>query len=274
MTIRQIDTGTDQLLFEVADHVATLTLNRPEKRNAMSSSLTPALRQAILDAERDSDVRVIVVTGAGNAFCSGGDVSGMGDNLAGGNPPSIDEMVRTLQHGQEGLSLRLHECTKPTIAALPGPAAGAGMSIALACDLRIAADSAFILPAFSRIGLSGDYGGSWFLQRLVGPARAKEIYFTNKRIDPEEGLALGLFNKVAPFDDLRAVTAEMAAKIAAAPPIALRYMKENHNRAQVADLKTTMAMEADRMIRTMKTEDHKHAVKAFFAKETPAFEGR
>ncbi|MEX0287028.1 MAG: enoyl-CoA hydratase, partial [Paracoccaceae bacterium] len=274
MTTRHVDTGTDLLLFSVSDHIAIITLNCPDKKNALGDILTPALRQAILDAERDSDVRVIVLTGAADAFCAGGDISGMGDNLGGENPPTTDEMIRILQQGQEGLSLRLHDCAKPTIAALPGPAAGAGMSIALACDLRVAADTAFIVPAFARIGLSGDYGGSWFLQRLVGPARAKEIYYTNRRIGAEEGLALGLFNRVVPADTLMSETNALAAEIAAGPPVALRYMKENHNRAQVSDLKTTLAMEADRMVRSMQTEDHKRAVRAFFSKENPTFEGR
>ena len=274
MTTRHLDTGTVELLATVTDHVATITLNRPEKRNALGENLSPALRQMLVETEADPDVRVIVLTGAEGAFCAGGDVSGMGDNLGGDAPPSTEDMVRRLQLGQEGVSLRLHDCVKPTIAALPGPAAGAGMSIALACDLRIASESASLVPAFGRIGLSGDYGGSWFLSRLIGPARAKEVYFTGRRIEPEEGLALGLFNKVVPDADLVAATAAMAGQIAEAAPIALRYMKENHNRAQVSDLKTTLAMEGDRMIRTMQTEDHKRAVKAFFAKEKPVFEGR
>ena len=274
MTTRRIKTGTPEVLASVSDHVATITLNRPEKRNALSESLTPALRAALDAAESDPDVRVIVLTGAEGAFCAGGDVGGMGDKLGGGTPPSTDDMIRRLQVGQEAVSLRLHDCPKPTIAALPGPAAGAGMSIALACDMRIAATSATLVPAFGRIGLSGDYGGSWFLSRLIGPARAKEVYFTGRRIDPEEGLTLGLFNRVVPDEELAQATAEMAGQIAASAPIALRYMKENHNRAQVMDLKSTLAMEADRMIRTMQTEDHKRAVKAFFAKEKPVFEGR
>ena len=273
MTSRELDTGTAELTCTIADHVATITLNRPEKRYALGDVLTPALRQALLQTEADPDVRVLVLTGAGEAFCAGGDVSGMGDNLGGDTPRSIDEMVRGLQHAQETVSLRLYDFAKPTIAALPGPAAGAGMSIALACDLRVAADTASLVPAFGRIGLSGDFGGSWLLQRLIGPARAKEVYFTGRRIEATEGAALGLFNRVVPFAQLHQQTAELAGQIAQSAPIALRYMKENHNRAQVTDLRSAMMMEADRMVRTMHTQDHKDAVKAFFAKQAPVFKG-
>lgn len=272
MTTRHLETGTDDLLCSVTDHVATITLNNPSKRNALGDALTPALRQMLLETEADSDVRVLVLTGAGEAFCAGGDIGGMGASL--GAECSTDEMIRNLQHAQETVSLRLYEFAKPTIAALPGPAAGAGMSLALACDLRVAADSACLVPAFGHIGLSGDFGGSWYLSRLIGPGRAKEVYFTGRRIEASEGAALGLFNRVVPHADLPAATTELAGRIAAGPPVALRYMKENHNRAQVADLKTTMAMEADRMVRTMRTQDHKQAVTAFFEKKTPVFEGR
>lgn len=276
MTTRELNTGTDELLCSVTDHVATITLNRPDKRNALGDRLTPALRDALLRTEADPDVRVLVLTGAGGAFCAGGDISGMGDNLSlGAGPnPSFDDLVRNLQHAQETISLRLYEFAKPTIAALPGPAAGAGMSIALACDLRIAAESACLVPAFGQIGLSGDFGGSWLLSRLIGPGRAKEVYFTGRQIEAPEGQALGVFNRVVPADRLIKETGELAAGIANGPPVALRYMKENHNRAMVTDLKTAMALEADRMMRCLHTDDHKHAAEAFFAKRAPEFRGR
>lgn len=276
MTTRVLETGTTDLLCSVTDHVATLTLNRPSKRNAFGDAMTAALREMLSQTEADPDVRVLVLTGAGDAFCGGGDVSGMGDNLGGDKPPAtIDEMVRVLQQAQETISLRLYEFAKPTIAALPGAAAGAGMSLALACDLRVAADSAMLVPAFGRIGLSGDFGGSWYLSRLIGPGRAKEVYFTGRRIAADEAAALGLFNRVVARADLQDAVDELAGHLAKGAPVALRYMKENHNRAMVSDLKTTMAMEADRMVRTMHTTDHKKAVTAFFAKQdTPEFSGR
>jgi len=276
---RAVETGTDQLLCEIEAGVATITLNRPDKRNALSNELTPALRRALLDADTDPTVRCVVITGAGRAFCSGGDVSGMGGNAApsgvANDAPkrTIDDAIRNLQQGQETLTLRLFDLSKPTIAALPGAAAGAGMSIALACDLRIAARSAFITTAFANIGLSGDYGGSWLLTRLVGVSRAKELYYTSRRVGADEGLALGMFNEIVDDAELTARTQALARAIAAGPPIALRYMKENLNRAVGADLRTALAMEADRMVRCTRTDDHKEAVQAFLGKRKPTFQG-
>ena len=171
-----LNTGTDELLCNIDHRVATITLNRPEKRNALSDNLTPALRQTLLALETRNDVGCIVITGAGSAFCAGGDVGGMSDNnaQAANTPrterPTMDNKVRALIHKQETLTLRLFDHAKPTIAALPGVAAGAGMCIALACDIRIAAASSFVTTAYRNIGFSGDYGGSWLLNQLVGPA--------------------------------------------------------------------------------------------------------
>jgi 2-(1,2-epoxy-1,2-dihydrophenyl)acetyl-CoA isomerase len=186
----------------------------------------------------------------------------------------LEDSVRKLQHGQETLTLRLFDLAKPTIAALPGPAAGAGLSIALACDLRIAGTSAFLTTAFANIGLSGDYGGSWFMTQLVGVARAKELYYTGRRIPAAEALALGLVNEVVADDLLAERTRALAQSIAAGPPIAIRYMKQNLNRAVGADLRTCLAEEAERMVRCTRTEDHREAVQAFMAKRKPVFSGR
>jgi enoyl-CoA hydratase/carnithine racemase len=186
----------------------------------------------------------------------------------------LEDAVRKLQIGQETLTLRLFELAKPTLAALPGAAAGAGMSIALACDIRIAAQSAFVTSAFANIGLSGDYGGSWLLTQLVGVARAKELYYTSRRVGAEEGLALGIFNEVVPDDQLMARAQALAESIAAGPPIALRYMKENLNRAVGADLRSALALEADRMVRCTRTDDHREAVQAFIGKRKPTFHGK
>ena len=267
-----IDTGTDQLLCRVEEHVATLTFNRPEKRNALGDIVTPALRQMLLVLEADPDVRVVVLTGAGKAFCAGGDVKAMGSGAP--DERSLDDKIRTLQNRQQALTLRLHEMPKPTIAALPGAAAGAGMSIALACDLRIGGTTAFYAPGFAAIGLSGDYGGSWQLTQIVGPAKAKEIYFTGRRVHVQEALSLGLLNEVVPDEELQARTAALAAEIAAGPPLALRYMKQNINRATQADFTTCLDWEADRLVRVAQTEDHKEAVRAFIEKRKPVFTGR
>ncbi len=278
MSARTIDLGTDELLCAIANHVATITLNRPEKRNALGDTLTPALREALLRVEADPDVRAVIVTGAGTAFCAGGDVTGLGrpfnEGTAEAPRRSADDAIRGLQHKQDTLTLRLYHLAKPTIAVLPGPAAGAGMSIALACDIRLAAESAFLAPGFANIGLSGDYGGSWFLTRLVGLGRAKAIYFTGRRVHAAEALDLGIFNEVVPDTELRDRARELAGAIAAGPPVALRYMKENLNRASVADLKTCLDMEADRTVRSARTEDHLEGVDAFMAKRKPEFTGR
>lgn len=276
MSIEKIDTGTDELLCNVDERVATITLNRPEKRNALSDRLTPALRQTLLDLETRSDVGCIIITGSGSAFCAGGDVGGMGASKtpADAPQPSAEERTRTLIQKQETLTLRLADHAKPTIASLPGVAAGAGLSIALACDIRIAAASTFITTAFRNIGFSGDYGGSWLLTQLIGPSRAKDLYYTARRVHADEAVQLGLFNRVVADEELASATLELARQIASGPPIALGYMKENINRAVTGDLRSCLALEADRMTRCAATKDHKEAVNAFLEKRPPLFSGR
>ena len=272
----QLDTGTDELLCSVDDRVATITLNRPERKNALSDNLTPALRQTLLELNTAQEVGCIVITGAGNAFCAGGDVSGMGGGSNDEKPahtPSIQDRVKTLQHKQETLTLRLFEHAKPTIASLPGPAVGAGMCIALACDIRIGSESAFIGTGYRNVGFSGDYGGSWLLTQSVGIAKAKELFFTGRRIQSDECLELGLFNQVVPDEKLEESTTELARQIASGPPIAIGYMKENINRSLELDLRGALAQEADRLMRCAQTNDHKEAVKAFMEKRPPVFQG-
>jgi len=271
-----INTGTDELLCLIDDRVATITLNRPGKRNALSDRLTPALRRILLELDTRQDVGCIVITGAGSAFCAGGDISGMG--AVGGDPsalePTIQERTRALQHKHDTLTHRLFDHSKPTIAALPGVAAGAGFCIALACDIRIAAASAFVTTAYRSIGFSGDYGGSWLLNQLVGPARTKELFYTARRVQSDEALALGIFNQVVADEDFLTETMNLAKHIASGPPIALGYMKENINAATGCDLRTSLNMEADRLIRCAFTQDHKEAVTAFMAKRAPVFSGK
>ena len=275
MTATPINTGSDELLCTVADGVATVTLNRPHKRNALSDQLTPALRAILPVLEADENVCCIVITGAGSAFCAGGDVSQMGaGKLVGDKTRSFEDKVRELQHKQRTLTLRLHDLKTPTVAALPGPAAGAGLSIALACDLRIATESAFLTTGFGNIGLSGDYGGSWLLTRLVGPAIAKDLYFTGRRVSATEAQALGIINSVAPDAAFAAEVRETAARIAAGAPIALQYMKDHINRAPSIDLATCLDMEAEHLLRCAQTDDHREAVSAFMEKRAPVFKGR
>jgi enoyl-CoA hydratase/carnithine racemase len=266
----QIDTGTDELLCSVEDRVATVTLNKPDKRNALGDILTPALRDILLVLEADSRVGCVVLTGAGKAFCAGGDVSGMG---SGSSAPAktLDERVAELTRKQETLTLRLYELAKPTIAALPGAAAGAGLSIALACDLRVAARDAFILTAFRNIGLSGDYGASWFLNRLVGQSKAKELMFRSERVDAEACERLGLVNAVFEPDTFREDTQAYAAEIANGPATALRLMKKNINRGALQGLRESLAMEAQHLILSGQSEDAAEAIRAFMEKRQPEF---
>jgi enoyl-CoA hydratase/carnithine racemase len=272
---RTVETGTTHLLCRIEDGVAVLTLNRPESRNALSMEMTPALRRLLLELAADREVGCLVLTGAGRAFCAGGDVKGMAQrNSAEGPPVSVEENVQQLRMRQAEVSAAIHELNKPVIAALPGPAAGAGLSIALACDLRIAAESAFISTAFVNIGFSGDFGGSWFLTQLVGPAKARELYFTGDRVDARECERLGIFNRVVPDATLESETTALAQRIASGPRIALAYMKENLNRALTQDLRTCLELEAEHMVRTRMTEDHREAVKAFIEKRRPVFRGR
>ena len=269
-----IDTGTDELLASLDQRVATVTLNRPAKRNALSDRLTPALRQVLLYLEQRPDVGCVVITGADAAFCAGGDVSGMGEGSHSGSHNQADHYEAKLQEliqRQETLTLRLHQLSKPTIAVLPGVAAGAGFCIALACDLRIASESAFVTTGYRNIGFSGDYGGSWLLSQLVGPARAKELYFTGRRVSAEEALQLGIFNRVVPDDQLPEAAAALARDIADGPALALDYMKKNINAAQEMDLRCSLALEAERLLRCADTADHREAVAAFMEKRPPVF---
>jgi enoyl-CoA hydratase/carnithine racemase len=274
--IEQLDTGTDELLCHIEDRVATITLNRPEKRNALSDHLTPALRQTLLELDTRTDVGCLLITGAGSAFCAGGDISGMGGGAknADAPKPTFQERVRTLKHKQETLTPRLFEHSKPTIAALPGVAAGAGFCIALACDIRVATKSAFVTTAYRNIGFSGDYGGSWLLNQLIGPAKTKELFFTGRRVQSDEAFALGIFNQVFADEDFLAESQALAKHIAAGPPVAIGYMKENINAAIGCTLRTSLELEADRLMRCSSTQDHKEAVSAFMEKRTPIFTGK
>lgn len=273
---RTIDTGTDDVHARVADRVATITLNRPERRNALSDAMLSGLQTALADAEQAADVGVVVLTGAGGGFCAGGDVKGFAaqGGEGGGSAMPYDARIHRQRLSQRRTAGKLYEMPKPTIASLPGAAAGAGLSLALACDLRIAADTAVLTTAFAKVGFSGDYGGTWFLSRLVGQAKAKELYLLSDRVDADEALRLGILNWVVPAADLEAETAALATRLAHGPSIAYRYMKENLNRAVLGDLGDCMDLEATHHVHCGTTEDHKRAAQAFVDKRAPVFEGR
>jgi enoyl-CoA hydratase/carnithine racemase len=269
-----IDTGTGELLCAIRDRVAVITLNRPEARNALSDHLTPALRSVIKSCGENPEVGALLITGAGTAFCAGGDVKGMGarrdtKRLA----MSYEEKVADLQERQRLLTGALVSVRKPTIAALPGPAVGAGLAIAMACDIRIAAESAFISTGYLRVGLSGDYGIAWLLTRLVGTARARELMFTAEKVDAARCERIGLVNRVVPNARLQDEAFAMAKSMAEGPTIALRYMKDNLDEALAFDFATARDHEAERLVRTTMTEDHREAVQAFIEKRKAVFRG-
>src|SRR5215468_11600429 len=217
----EIDTGTGELLCEIHNRVALITLNRPEARNALSDHLTPALRRMIKQCGDDPGVGALLITGAGTAFCAGGDVKGMGSNSSKGETP-FEERVADLRTKQRTLTGALVAVRKPTIAALPGPAAGAGMALALACDIRVAGESAIMSTGYARIGLTGDYGIAWLLTRLAGTARARELMFLSERLDARRCEAIGLINRVVPDNELREAAFALARQLAEGPTSAFR----------------------------------------------------
>ena len=189
-----VDTGTESLLCDVEDGVATLTMNRPEARNAMDGEMMPAMARMLSALELDNEVRCIVVTGAGKGFCAGGDVKAMASKGDGKSGPAntIDQAIHAQRDAQRGTVGKLFKMPKPTIASLPGAAAGAGLGIALSCDFRIMASNAIMTTAFAKVGFSGDYGGTYFITQLVGVAKARELYMLSDRVSAEEALRLGL----------------------------------------------------------------------------------
>ena len=276
MSDRIFDTGTDDIHAEVSQGVMTITLNRPERRNAMSSAMLKGLVASLADAETASDVGAVLLTGAGGAFCAGGDVKGMAEagGEGGDSPVQYDARVHLQRRDQRDTAGKLYELPKPTIAALPGPAAGAGLSIALSCDLRYASPNAIMTTAFARVGFSGDYGGTYFMSRLIGSAKARELYFLSEKVDMQEAERLGLVNGVFPEESLHDEVTSIAQRLAQGPTVAYRYMKENLNRAVNGEMGECLDMEAAHHIHCGKTEDHKEAVKAFVDKREPTFLGR
>ena len=271
----KIDTGTDHLQVELNDGVAVLTLNRPEARNAMSGEMNAALQATLASVETDPAVKCVVLTGAGKGFCAGGDVKGMASSGGAAKADNtIDAAIHRQRLNQRATAGKLFKMPKPTLAALPGAAAGAGLSLALSCDLRIMSSNAIMTTAFARVGFSGDYGGTYFLTQLVGSAKARELYFLSDRIGAEDALRLGLTNWVCEPDELQGKALEIAARLASGPTVAYRYMKENLNRAMSGEVDDCLDLEATHHVHCGQTEDHKEAAKAFVEKREPVFKGR
>jgi 2-(1,2-epoxy-1,2-dihydrophenyl)acetyl-CoA isomerase len=274
---------TDAIRWDLADTgVLTLSFDRPEVKNAIDTAGQNLLVKLLVDASRHPRVKVVVLTGTGASFCTGADVRSMGapdpgDAIARefgeteawqAQESRIDRLKRLAE-----ASFLLHDMGKPTIAKLRGPAAGMGFSMALACDFRLAADNAFFVSSFARIGTSGDYGGSYFLTHLVGPSRAKEIYMLSDRIGAQEALALGMLNRVLPDAELDAATDAFALRLAQGPSMAYRYIKQNIHAAASFPLEHALDLEARNMIRCRLSDDCKEALVAFQHKREPRFNG-
>ncbi len=280
--MNNVSTEPQALMERIENGVATLTMNRPDARNALTPDMMSGLLAALPRLAADPAVRVVVLTGAGRAFCAGGDVKAFAKRAAvvggasgagGAGGMSFDQKVNDLRVRME-VSRWLHEMPKPTLAVIPGAAAGAGLSMALACDMRIASDDAKLTTAFSKVGLSGDFGGSYFLNHLVGAAKARELYFTAQVLSAEEALKIGMVNRVVPYEQLEKAAHDYALELASLPTIAVGYMKKNLNVALRGSLSDTLDAEAIHMISTFDTEDHKAAAKAFVEKRAPEFKGR
>ena len=259
------------MLFDHVDGVVTLTLNRPDARNALSDELTGALRRGIAFASTAPEVAVLVISGSGKAFCAGGDVKAMGQRSD--SVPSHEIQFKTMVQRHREIAGALQAMRKPTIASLPGAAAGAGMAIALACDMRVAADDAFLTTGYGRIGLPGDYGIAWLLTRVVGPARARELMLTCDRVNAARALELGLVNRIASPDSLQEATMQLARQLTSGSPTAIAYMKDNLDEALLISHDAAIEREADRLLKARSTNDHKEAVKAFAEKREPKFTG-
>ena len=274
MTHTWTDTGTDSepdsVTYAVSDHIATITLNRPARRNALNWDAYDRLEKALRRAVADDDARCVIVTGADPAFCSGDDV---GEIMAG--PDAFARrQVPVVRHRPTPAAIAALECDKPMIAAVNGAAVGWGMELALYADIRIASDRAKFAELFIKRGLTCDVGGFHRLPAIVGPAKAAELLFTGDVIDAAEAARIGLVREVVPHDELIARTRDLAARIACNPPLALRYMKEGLRRATFGNPHELGGWAIETIRRLMDTQDHKEGVASFMEKRAPVFTGK
>jgi 2-(1,2-epoxy-1,2-dihydrophenyl)acetyl-CoA isomerase len=258
------------VLVARADGIGTITLNRPDKLNAFAGRMREELCAAVRTMADDPAVSVLVITGAGRAFCAGADIGYMRDLM---ERRDYDAFAALVEAGRQVVTT-IRATAKPVIASVNGPSAGGGANLALACDVRIASDRASLGQTFNRIGLHPDWGGTYFLPRLVGPARALELVFTGDMIGAEEGFRIGLFNRVVPHEQLTAETAAFARRLAAKPPVALALAKRAIYAAEGADLSAMLDVELEHQLACFKTDDAKEGLEAFLEKRTPTYQGR
>jgi 2-(1,2-epoxy-1,2-dihydrophenyl)acetyl-CoA isomerase len=264
---------TEHVLGAVQDGIGTITLNRPERKNALTPQMLDRFVALLEEMELREDVRVIVLAGAGDAFCAGADVAGFDPAAAPERPrPTGADVIRLHQERQRGSIARIFRTPKPVVASLSGPAVGVGMGLALAADLRIGGPHAMMRTAFAGVGLSGDSGVAWFLTRLVGHARARELLYLNPRVDAQRCLELGLIHRLV-GDDLLEQTTGLALELAAGPPFAIARMKLNVESAISLDLEDAMDLEVVRHASCKETGDHTEAVSAFLERRRPVFGG-
>lgn len=272
---------SDTVLVRNENGIASVVMNRPDAMNALNEEMLSVLPGALREVAADPSVRCVVLRGAGDrAFSAGGDVKDMAARgpapvsaPAGEGPPPMEWSMDRLEASQQA-SWILHTMPKPTLAAINGAVAGASLSMALACDLRIAVDGAAFTTAFAKIGYSGDFGGSYWMTQIVGTGKARELYFLGDRFDAAEAHRIGLVNWTAPREKFEAEVSALAGRLAAGPPLAYRYMKRNLNFALGGDAQTALRLEAEAMVRTGQSDDFKHAAVAFLKKQTPSFKGR
>lgn len=260
------------LIESFEEGVLTLTINRPSAHNAMTSALIEDLKQAARAGASDPDVRCVVLTSSSGAFCIGADANDIPTDPEAGSPPR-ETRIKDLRRAAD-LSLLLYTMPKPTIAVMPGAAAGGGLALALACDMRFCLDTATLSTAFSMIGGSGDFGASYFLPRLIGDAKARELLFTSRRITGQDAYEMGLVTRVASADAFEAEAVAFVQEIANLPTIAIGHIKSNLIASHTEPIEDVLDIEAKNMVLSMETEDHRRAVEAFLKKQKPDFLGR
>lgn len=273
---------TQDILTQLEDGILTVTLNRPEALNGLTISMTRTLNDRLREAASSPEVRVVILAGAGRAFCAGGDIKEF-DAIDEDDPEwvrwrdhpvwnDIDSSAERTRRASEG-PLLLHGMPKPTIAMVRGPCVGAAVALASACDFRIASTTAFFSTAFARIGISGELGASYYVSKLVGVAKARELFFFADRVPAADALGIGLVNRVVPDDELERETRTFARRLADGPPLAYRFIKANLNAAETRTAEEMVAMEALNQVRVLRTDDAREAISAFFEKRAPRFTG-